>query len=397
MAWVSKRIKKSGVAWLIEFNLARRRRSFYLPTKYDETSARQIADIVERLAVAVDTGASLDRRTLLWIQAAPDDLKERFERVGLIERAARLTVGELFDKYLRSASARLKETTTRLASWSFNAFLENVPEDTPVESITVARACEVCERIRASYSAASYSTIARVLRRVFAWGVELELIEKNPFRAVKSGGEKNKSREYFVSRDKVAWILSACPSLEWRALFALWRFGGVRRGEAFLITWGGVDFERGRVVVPSPKTERHVGKGERVIPLFPELRSELSALWSSLPAAARKDKSARVVRSIGYNNVQKKLAEILTAARVRAWPRLIQNLRASRAVEVFREFGALCESEWIGHGVEVAKNHYLRVLSDEFARAAFPPEPEPTKRSAKRSGKTTKINKKEIN
>lgn len=397
MAWVSKREKKSGVAFLVEFRMGGRRRSFYLPTRYDEQSARRVADVAERVAVAIDTGTSLDRQTLLWIQSAPDDLKERFERVGLIERTARLTVGELADKYLRAASARLKGTSTRVTEWAFDVFFAFVPEDTAVESITVARACEVFERIRASYSPASYSTVARLVRRLFNWAVELELIEKNPLRAVKGASVKNKSREFFVDRASVARVLAACPSPEWRALFALWRFGGVRRGEAFLITWAGVDFERGRVVVPSPKTERHVGKGARVIPLFPELRYELVALWSSLPASERKDKSARVVQTIGYENVQKKLAAIITAAGVQTWPRLIQNLRASRAIEVFREFGALCESEWIGHGVEVAKNHYLRVLSDEFARAAFPPEPEPTKRSAKRSGKRTKRNKKERN
>ena len=396
MAWVSKREKKSGVAFLVEFRMGGRRRSFYLPTRYDEQSARRVADVAERVAVAVDTGASLDRQTLLWIQAAPDDLKERFERVGLIERAGLLTVGELAEKYLRSASARLKPNTVRLAEWSFNIFFEYVPEDTPVESITVARACEVFESVRASYSPASYTTVARVLRRLFAWAVDLELIEKNPLRAVKGASEKNKSREFFVDRVTCEKILAACPSQEWRALFALWRFGGVRRGEAFLLTWGAIDLNRGRVLVRSPKTERHAGKGERVIPLFPELRSELSALRDSLSRAERAP-AARVIPSIGYNNVQKKFADILTAARVRAWPRLIQNLRASRAVEVYREFGALAESEWIGHGVEVAKNHYLRVLSDEFARAAFPPEPEPTKRSAKRSGKTTKINEKEGN
>ncbi|MDR1493622.1 MAG: hypothetical protein LBT05_13000 [Planctomycetaceae bacterium] len=32
---------------------------------------------------------------------------------------------------------------------------------------------------------------------------------------------------------------------------------------------------------------------------------------------------------------------------------------------VARLYGELCESEWIGHSIEVAKKHYLRVqLSD---------------------------------
>ena len=53
-------------------------------------------------------------------------------------------------------------------------------------------------------------------------------------------------------------------------IFALARYGGLRTpSETKSLKWGDVDFERGRIRVPSPKTEHHEGKGSRLIPLFP--------------------------------------------------------------------------------------------------------------------------------
>ena len=40
--------------------------------------------------------------------------------------------------------------------------------------------------------------------------------------------QANKSREYFVSVLEAAKVLQACPDYEWRLIFALCRFGGLR-------------------------------------------------------------------------------------------------------------------------------------------------------------------------
>ncbi len=62
--------------------------------------------------------------------------------------------------------------------------------------------------------------------------------------------------------------------------FALSRFGGLRcPSEHVTLTWEDVDWERSRIRIHSPKTEHHEGKESRVIPIFPELRPHLEAMW----------------------------------------------------------------------------------------------------------------------
>ncbi len=51
------------------------------------------------------------------------------------------------------------------------------------------------------------------------------------------------------------------------------------------------------------------------------------------------------------------------------WPRILQNLRATRANEVERKFGSKCESAWIGHSERTARENYLVASEVDFAKA----------------------------
>ena len=58
-------------------------------------------------------------------------------------------------------------------------------------------------------------------------------------------------------------------------------------------------------------------------------------------------------------------------------------MRASRSTEVYAEYGAFLESKWIGHSHKIARDHYLQVREEDFARATGKPigkapcQPEP--------------------
>lgn len=93
----------------------------------------------------------------------------------------------------------------------------------------------------------------------------------------------NRSRDYFVTTEEADAVLKACPDLQWQLIFALSRYGGLRcPSEHLVLKWGDVDFDNGRIRVHSPKTEHHEGKGERVMPMFPELRPFLEAAYKEL-------------------------------------------------------------------------------------------------------------------
>lgn len=116
--------------------------------------------------------------------------------------------------------------------------------------------------------------ICKKAKQFFQAALDLKLIAENPFAKMKAcRSQGNPERFYFVSRDEAAKVLAACLTNEWRLIFALSRFGGVRcPSETLRITWGDVDLDAGRMTVASPKTEHHEGHASRSVPIFPELR-----------------------------------------------------------------------------------------------------------------------------
>jgi integrase len=68
-------------------------------------------------------------------------------------------------------------------------------------------------------------------------------------------------------------LLFAEENPTWRTIIALARFGGLRcPSEVLSLEWRHIDWERNRITVPSPKTDRYDGKACRTIPLFADLR-----------------------------------------------------------------------------------------------------------------------------
>ena len=130
---------------------------------------------------------------------------------------------------------------------------------------------------------------------------------------------------------------------------ALARFGGLRcPSEIATVRWSDVNLPEGRFAVDSPKT------GWRVIPVFTELRPHLEAAWD-----AAEDGAEIVCPSITpKTNLRTQFRRIIKRAGLTPWPRLLQNLRASRETELMAKYPAKDVASWIGHSVAVAMKHY---------------------------------------
>ncbi|MBP3556317.1 MAG: tyrosine-type recombinase/integrase [Thermoguttaceae bacterium] len=369
MASVYERNRKSGIARVVQFTLNGARRTLYLPSSYSRTAAEEIAGVVERCVDALETGTNVDRRTFAWLAALDGDLRERFERCGLVEPEIRLSLDELFDEYFRAEEKGMRPITFRNKMRSTRTFFERVDKTTDVSDFGKSDASAFIAELDAIYSEATRAGVVRDVSRVFAWGVANELIERNPFSGLKRGSFKNKRRETFVSRADYAKLLDACPNQETRTLIALYRIGGLRKEEALRAEWRDVDWEGGRMLVRSPKTAR-IGKPTRIIPLFPELRAELEALWELVPVGGS---PYVIAEGRNPNTVWKRVERVVFWSGLPRWERLIQNMRSSRSNEVYRDFGSIAEAEWIGHNESTAREHYLHALEEEYVRAATQP------------------------
>ena len=128
----------------------------------------------------------------------------------------------------------------------------------------------------AELAEATISKRVKTARQIFRQGVRWKMLAENPFADVKAGSQTNKARMYFVSREDAQKVLDACPDAQWKLLFALSRYGGLRcPSEHLMLKWADVDWEKNRILVHSPKTEHHDGGDCRFVPLFPELRPYL--------------------------------------------------------------------------------------------------------------------------
>jgi integrase len=178
---------------------------------------------------------------------------------------------------------------------------------------------------------------------------------------------ENRSREYFLSREDAAKVLNACPDAQWRLLFALSRFGGLRCPSEHLgLRLSDVDWERGRITVRSPKTEHHEGGGIRTVPIFPELRPYLEEVWDQAPPGD----GYVITRYRDKNvNLRTQLTKIIKQAGLAPWPKLFQNLRATRETELAEIYPLHVVCAWIGNSQAVARKHYLQVTEDHFRKA----------------------------
>ena len=140
---------------------------------------------------------------------------------------------------------------------------------------------------------------------------------------------------------------------------------------ALSLRWCDIDWERGRIVVRSPKTEHHDGKEHRVIPLFPELRPYLEAVRDEVnPGIDVPFSDPVITRYRDTNaNLRTQLLRIIAKAKVAPWPKLFQNLRASRATELAAEYPAHVAAEWLGHSTAVAQKHYWQVTDADYDQA----------------------------
>ena len=210
-----------------------------------------------------------------------------------------------------------------------------------------------------------------IAKQFFRAAVRRRKLAENPFADVKSGRQANDERDFFITVDMAAKILDACPDGQWRLLFALSRFGGLRcPSEHLALRWGDIDWDKGRMTVHSPKTEHHPGGAFRIVPLFPQLRPILDAAFLAAKEIGEGGSEYVITRyRDASQNLRTTFMKIVKRAGFKPWPKLFANLRASRATELAGQFPGHVAAEWLGHSEAIARKHYWQVTDADFDRA----------------------------
>jgi len=344
---------------------------------------------IEALLAARLTGF-LDHETQKWLAAAEDVIHAKLARAGLVDARAtgKANLGKLLDAFFETIA--VKPGTLASYSQTRRALEEHFKPGMLLLAIGALEAIRWRQALRDEKLAeATISKRVKTARQIFKQALRWKMITENPFADIKAGAQTNKSRMYFVSAADAAAVLEACPNAEWRALFALSRYGGVRcPSETLGLRWRDIDWARGRITIRSPKTEAYENKDQRQLPLFPELRKALLEALEQAP-----DGSEFVIaryRSTAAN-LRTQMHRIIAKAGLKPWPKTFHNLRSTRQTELTETFPAHVVCEWLGNSRVIAQSHYLQVLDSHFEKAATAPKQEAAQIAAQHAAESSDV------
>ena len=341
--------------------------------------AESVKTRIELLVVAKVTHAAIDGATAQWLADIDDALHAKLAEHGLVqprEKTCRHTLHELIDQF-KEKRHDVKPQTRLVWKQAFGSLVEHFGEDRRVDTITEPDAADF-EQWLVGYKRKSGNPYAKATTRkrigvskmLWQWAKKRGIVAENVFADLKSATVATQ-RRHFITQAEAAAVLEACPDAQWRLLFALARYAGLRVvSEVRPLRWGDVDWERRRIRVTSPKTEAHDGKAERIVPIFPELAPYLQEAFDQAEDGAELVITLREVRETTTTYLRKRMHEIIRKAGLTPWPRVFHNLRASRQTELSQRFPGFAVCKWMGNSAQVAEDHYLSVTDALMDQAA---------------------------
>ncbi|HZZ78456.1 MAG TPA: tyrosine-type recombinase/integrase [Gemmataceae bacterium] len=332
-------------------------------------AAESILVRVEALNAASISNTPIDGETAAWLRGIEDSLHAKLAAVGLTTPRNSMTLGEFLDDFIRKRDTS-KANSLRNFLQAKGRLTDFYGSTVDVRTITSSMAENfVADMQKAGYAKATIGRTIKYAKQFFKAALRDKIITENPFECIKAMAQTNETRKHFVSREVTGQVIDACPDTEWRLIIALCRFAGVRcPSEVLTLRWQDVNFGKNRILIHAPKTEHHADNGDRLVPIFPELKPYLEEAFDL--AKPGTEFVINRYRDATNANLRTQLMRIIKRAGVKAWPKLFHNLRASRETELAAEYPLHVVCEWIGNSARIASAHYLQVTEADFDRAA---------------------------
>jgi integrase len=373
MASVIRKQTKTGVRYDVQLspgeNEARPKISLGgINKKQAETAKTNIESLIN----CNNTGSVISPAVQEWLNGISDGLRKRLRVLGVInsDRSQSFTVAEWVQAYIQKRTdvkAGTKKKWQDVES-KLTAFFRGQL----IDGITTRHAKDFRVYLKSVVGLAENTTRGYIstARQFFNAAVDAEFIDKNPFHGQSVSQQANPERFFFVTQQMAVRVLEACPNAQWRLIFGLSRWGGLRcPSEVLRLKWQDVDFEHDRFTVHASKTEHHAGAGIRTVPMFPELKPLFQEAFDN----AKEGAIYCLDRYKGkWSNLGVHMARIVKHAGLEPWPKIFQNMRSTRETELFKMTGgnvkAVCS--WIGNSPKVALKHYAQVTEADFQEAA---------------------------
>lgn len=362
-------------------------------------NAEEICRRIEALNACKIMNSSPDADLARWVRDISDDMADKLAAVGLTDKRKKAnaipTLAEYIPIHIASRPG-IKKSTRRTFEVALKTAVASLGPDKRLDQITERDAATMMTKLveEEGYSKAYASKCLRNMKAMYRTAAREKLVSESPFAFLKAGSQSNRERTVFIPGEWVHRLIDALPDYEWKLTVALARWGGLRTpSEPFALKWEHVLWDQNKIIIPCPKLEHLDGRDTRVIPIFPELKPFIDAAWDAAEPGAtylvpRLRELSGNVRTqlgkyidragiewpVGWKWTKKILDKDNNVKRiVHYWPRMWQQLRASRATELADHFpGHVC-SAWMGHTEEIADKHYNSVIDEHFERATANP------------------------
>lgn len=336
---------------------------FFLNLGKVKRDAVLAASHVDRLVEAAQSRQPIPPDTYQWALNTP--LRSTLVEMGLLQTSTTMTVSKMVMDFHQEYCRDNTHKATQQACWRGIRLAKDY-----FKQRTVLDLCEngwddsnFVAFIKEGRAEATWSKAIANLKRLGRWAKEKGYVDVAPFQSFKGGSQTGK-RQYVTVED-IRLAIANCGNDSLRIVIALARFGGLRiPSDLRQLTWDRINWERGVMTIFSPKT----GK-ERVVPIFPDLRTELDRQWE-----LHGDKSAFVVTEDGLRepekNMRNRFRKLLIRTGIQPWPKLFQNMRASCETDFLNIFPIHQATAFIGNSPKVALQHYAILTSQAVDAAA---------------------------
>lgn len=358
---------RRGESRYIQFTDAKgRRRTVSLGPVADKT-ARNVTFHVGKLVEAVANNDTPPRATAEWVEGVGVKLHAKLCQVGLVaprQEKSPVELAAFVDGYIEGRTD-LKRMTVNILKQTRRLLVAFFGDHRDLTTVNRGEAKDWFRGMGRTHSPATVAAYVKRARQFFADAADRRLIEDNPFEGIKTGSQTNDERRRFVPAADVLKLMDEATDAEWRVVYALARWGGLRTpSETSRLRWIDVDFEKGRMIVRPTKTERYAGKDKRVVPIFPELLPWLREAFDQAAEGAE-----YVVARHRGENLRTATLRFIERAGLTPWPKLFQNMRSTRQTELEDVFPTHVVCDWLGNSPKVARKHYLQTTDQHFDRA----------------------------
>jgi integrase len=275
-------------------------------------------------------------------------------------------LGELIDEFIEYQKPRVKAPTLDVLHYVVKRLLACLQADTPIDRIAPGDADKVYQEFKSQLAQSTANKHVAIVRSIFNFACEREYIAKNPFRHIRGlrviGDSK---RKQYIPTKRVRQLLEKIPDPELQLAIVLARWCGLRMpSEIKELRWRDILWKKNRIIVRSPKTEHHAGKGIRMPKLFPIVRRYLKALRRLRPDAEPDDYVFRPAMRCNPHWLANLQCRELG---IKPWPKFFTNLRASCATDLAERYPSHVCQAWLGHTEQVA-NTYYRMVTESYYR-----------------------------